>query len=223
VRGNAQDIPKGFELMELMKVMETYKAYPDLSFSINYTYADSAHIDSTIEQVNGSYKIHNGKYWSSIDSVEFLQGNQYNLAVYHKDSTILVNKRQEYASVVQIPIMDSLFREANVSCIDVVNICDTTRSLIVKFKPGLYHHRYEIQYDRNTNLIRKVLYYFSDLDNSCASGVICVKAVFSDYCFTTINEQYFDESKFLTKQSGQLVPNSGYAGFDVRINDNSDQ
>lgn len=219
----AQEVPKGLELFELANVMDAYKQTQDISFDINFTYADSSNLDSLMEQVNASYKIHKGKFWGSIDSVEFLQGSQYNLAIYHADSLIVVNKRQENMPLMQAPIMDSAFMEANVDSVTVTRISDTIRSLIIQFKPGSFYHRYEIQYDVNTYYVKKITYYITDLDDAGPSGVTCVKATFTNYCNCTVTDQFFDESKFLIVQGGTLQPSAAYAGFDVQIIGNQDQ
>src|SRR5689334_9120434 len=93
---NAQSVPKGLEIMEIIKIGEAYRTASDLSFDMNITYADSATPKSITEQIAGNYKIHGGKYRGIIDGVEFLQGSQFNMAVYHSDSVIVITDRQEY-------------------------------------------------------------------------------------------------------------------------------
>ena len=89
----SQEVPKGFELLELVKISEIYRLSSDISFDMAFTYADSAQPNTIMEQLQGSYKIHHGNYWGIIDSIEYLQGSLYNLAVFHNDSIINVSNR----------------------------------------------------------------------------------------------------------------------------------
>jgi hypothetical protein len=210
----SQEVPKGFELMELVKIAETYQTVADLSFTMQYTYADSAQPNNIIEQLSGSYKIHNGKYWNMLDSIEFLQGGLYSLAVYHRDSVIAINNRQEYTSLMQVPMMDSLFRQANVLSMLVDRLDDSTRSINIQFNPQGEYRSYEMQYDPNTYLIRKVKYHIPNtMADSTSSDVICITINFSNYSGAPVSEDYFNEGKFIYQQGGQLLPQPAYADF----------
>ena len=216
----SQEVPKGFELLEIVKISETYRLSSDISFDMSFTYADSAQPNSIMEQLQGSYKIHNGKYWGIIDSIEYLQGSLYNLAVFHKDSIISVSNRQEYSTVLQVPMMDSLFREANVSAMNVTKVNDSTRMLRVLFNPNSQYRSYEIQYDRNSFLIRNIKYYLPGMDDSdppTGSGVICVAIHFSNYSQQPISEEYFNEARFVFRQGDEILARPLFDGFRVMV------
>jgi len=216
----AQDVPKGLELMEIVKVAEAYRTAPDLSFDINFTYADSTTPTAITEQVAGSYKIHDGKYWGIIDSIEFLQGVQYNMAVYHQDSVIVITNRQEYTSVLQLPLMDSLFREANISDISVINLNDSTRALRILFNGQSPYHSYELEYDMSTYRIRQVKYYLADMaaDKPGTSGVVCVTMYFTNYSEKLISDDEFRESKFVFRFADEVKLQPAYADFRLMMN-----
>lgn len=218
----SQEVPKGFELTEIVKIAETYRLAPNLSFNIHYTYSDSAQPNQVIEQLDGSHKIHNGKFWSMLDSIEFLQGNLYSLGIYHKDSLIIVNNRQDYTSVMQIPMMDSLFRESNVTDMQVTRLDDSTRSIKIQFTPQTQYRGYEMQYDINSFLIRKVKYYIpdpGDEDNPpVSSGVVCITINFLNYSEAPINEEYFNESKFIYRQGNELLSQPAFTGYRIIAN-----
>lgn len=216
----SQDVPKGFELMEIVKIAETYRLAPDLSFDMQFTYSDSVQPNTILEQLQGSYKIHDGKYWASIDSNEFIQGNQYSLGIFYNDSIIAVNNRQDYSNVMQIPMMDSLFREAHVAQMEVTKLNDSTRSLKIEFNSDGPYRGYEIQYDLNSFLIRKVKYYMSEAvgeDNPGSSGVVCITIGFSNYSGQVIDEDYFNETKFIYRQGDQFLTQPAFAGFRLMV------
>lgn len=223
MKGFSQEVPKGFEVTELVKIAEVYQSPPHLSYHLSVTYADSAQPNNILEEVQGMYKIREGKYWFMLDSIEFLQGDQYNLAVYHPDSTIMVNKLQEPTSPLQLPLMDSFFHAASVASIAVTRVNDSTRLLKILFKPEAYYRSYEMQYDLNTFLIRKIKYYLMDaeaLEEPNSSGVVCVALDFSNYSTAAVNEDYFNETKFIHRQGGQLVVQPAFAGYQLIMGDN---
>src|SRR5215207_676613 len=185
----SQEVRKGFELMELFKIAETYRLASDLSFNMQYTYADSAQPNTILEKLDGAYRIHNGKYQALIDSVEYVQGGLYNLAVSYKDSIIAVGGREEYTSAMQIPMMDSLFRDAYVADMSVTKLNDSTRIFRIQFQPEGPYCGYEMQYDPNTFLIRKVTYYMPEAqegEQPISSGVVRIDVSFSRYSFDLI-------------------------------------
>ena len=217
---NAQSVPKGLEIMEIVKIGEAYRTASDLSFDMNITYADSATPTSITEQIAGSYKIHAGKYRGMIDSVEFLQGSEFNMAVYHSDSVIVITDRQEYTSVLQLPLMDSLFREANVADMSVKDVDDSTRLLSILFKSQSPYHSYELKYDIATNHIKQVKYYLAEMasDTQGASGVVCIAMNFSNYSENVIDDDEFKESKYVFHFGDEIKLQPPYEGFRLMIN-----
>lgn len=219
-KAQAQSVPNGLELMEIIKVNEAYRTAADLSFDINITYADSATPTSITERVIGSYKIHGGKYWGLIDNVEFLQGNQFNMAIYHNDSVIVITDRQEYTSVLQLPLMDSLFREANIADMSVSDVNDTARSLRILFKGHSPFHSYEMKYNNVTYRITQVKYYLTEteMDATRANTVVCVSMNFSNYSEKLVSDDEFKESKFVYRFNDGIKLQPAYAGFRLMIN-----
>src|SRR5437868_3403606 len=158
-----QQVEKGFELVELMKIAETYKNIDNLSFSINYTYADSARPTTYLEQLSGTSKLSNGKYWSLLDSIEYLQGYQYNLTVYYSDSTVVVADKQEYGNMMKAPILDSAYTLNFVDSLKINEFDDSTRLVSVFFKTGTPYVRYKLYYDKYQFLIRKMEFYAKNI------------------------------------------------------------
>lgn len=217
---NAQSVPKGLEIMEIIKIGEAYRTASDLSFDMNITYADSATPKSITEQIAGNYKIHRGKYRGIIDGVEFLQGSQFNMAVYHSDSVIVITDRQEYTSVLQLPLMDSLFREANIADMSVKDVDDSTRLLLILFKSQSPYHSYELKYDIATNHIKYVKYYLTEIapDTPGASGVVCITMNFSNYSEDVIDDDEFKESKYVFHLGDEIKLQPPFESFRLMIN-----
>jgi hypothetical protein len=217
---HAQSVPKGLEVMEIIKIGEAYRNASDLSFNINITYSDSATPTLITEQIAGTYKIHSGKYWGMMDSIEFIQGGQFNLAIYHSDSVIVITDRQEYTAVLQLPLMDSLFREANIEDMSVKDIDDSTRMLHILFNPQSPYHSYQLKYDIATNHIKQVKYYLTEmaLETPGASGVACVAMNFSNYSENVISDSEFKESKYVYRFADEIKLQPAFEGFRLMMN-----
>ena len=229
---HAQSVIKGFEYGEIMNIAEAYRQAPNLSFDLQFNYADSVRQDSIVEQINGSYKLQNGMYWAIIDSTEILQGTNYNVSVFHYDSVIAVANPQRYTNVLQLPFLDSLFRAQNIDSMNVTNVNDSTRSLRMYFNPASFYSSYVINYDLNTYLMNSITYFvktpaYEDLDGDEdsghldgdeGSGISMIKIIFSGYSYQVIDNSYFDESKFIYRQGGQFFTKPDYANFQLMVN-----
>jgi hypothetical protein len=216
----AQSVIKGFEYGEIMNIAEAYRQAPNLSFDLQFNYADSARQDSIVEQINGSYKIQNGMYWAIIDSTEILQGTNYNVSVFHYDSVIAIANPQQYTNVLQLPFLDSLFRAQNVDSMNVTCPNDSTRNLRMYFNSVSQYSSYIINYDLNTYLIHCITYFIKApaYDDSSGCGISMIKINFSNYSYQVIDNSYFDESKFIFRQGGQFYVKPAYTNFQLMVN-----
>jgi hypothetical protein len=210
-----------FELLQIVKVAEIYRQAPNLSFSAAYRYADSSLPDSILEHVDGLYKMSTGRYWIVLDSTEQLQGSLYNLTVYHEDSAISINKRQEYAEKLRLPFMDSAFRNSNVSSLSITEYDDSTRKLTVYFKPGSNFSQYEMKYDKYKFYMRNMTYYLRNVMNDgtgVTSGTAVITVAFSNYSTAAIDQSVFNEEKFIYKSGGQFHVQPAYSNFSLIVN-----
>src|SRR3982750_3152057 len=94
IKGKSQQVENDFELLQILKIGEVYRNTPNLNYSMTYTYADSSLPGTILETMTGSCKLREGKFWRILDSVEFVQGQQFNVVIYHQDSTIVINDKK---------------------------------------------------------------------------------------------------------------------------------
>jgi hypothetical protein len=73
-QAQASDIP-----VESSKLQMAYKNQPYLSFNVKYTYATEADPLTVIDSIMGNVKMSGNYYWGTMDSLEFMQNNSYNL------------------------------------------------------------------------------------------------------------------------------------------------
>lgn len=226
-----QGVIKGFEAGEIINIAEAYRQAPNLSFDVDFTYADSARSDSIIDELSGSFKISNGRYYSIIDSTELVQGSKYNIAVFNYDSVITISSPRQYSNILQLPFLDSLFRKANIDSMTVMQLNDTTRRLQMYFDTTSKFSSYMIDYDQNSFMMDSVIYrtrgpYYDPLDPGGPPYEVFVPATvasvftikFSNYSNQVIDGSYFMENKYIYTQNGQFFVQPQYSGFQLMVN-----
>jgi len=216
----AQGVIKGFEFGEIINISQAYSHVSSLSFDMQINYADSARQDSIVEQIPASYKIQNGMYWAMLDSTEMIQANGYNVSVLHMDSVIIISNPQSPSNMMQLPIMDSLFRAQNVDSMNVTQINDSTRSLRLYFNPGSRYSAYIFNYDLNTYLLYSITYFIKTpaYDDGSGSGVSMVQVLFSNYSTQPVDNSYFQQNKFIYNQGGKFITVPPYTNFQLMVN-----
>ncbi|HET7118560.1 MAG TPA: hypothetical protein VFI29_18845 [Hanamia sp.] len=227
----AQGVIKGFEAGEIINIAQAYQQAPNLSFDLDFTYADSASADSIIEELHGSFKISNGRYYSIIDSTELVQGSKYNIAVFYYDSVITISSPHQYSNLLQLPFLDSLFLKANIDSMAVIQLNDSTRRLQMYFDSTSKFSSYTVDYDQNSYLMDSVIYrtkgpYYDPNDPggdpfevfvpANVASVIIIK--FSNYSYQVIDNSYFMENKYIYTQNGQFFVQPQYSGFQLMVN-----
>jgi hypothetical protein len=212
-----QQKEKGFELLQLLKISETYKNARNLGFDMDYTYADSASPNTIVEHISGISKASNGFYWTLIDSVEIIQGSQYNLAIYYSDSTIIVNDKKEYGDLLKMEFLDSMFRKSNIDSLSITVVNDSTWQLLALFNPSSGFSQYKLLYDPKTFLVKSMQYYlkeFTDLD-TITSGTALIKLTINNYIFSNVDQTLFNENKFIYKQDGQILKKPAFSNYSL--------
>jgi hypothetical protein len=213
-------VESGFEIQEVLKIAEMYKNVPNLSFNIDYKYTDSVNVDSTLEHLTGYSKISEGRYYTFLDSTEYIQGFQYNLSVFHRDSAIMVNNRQEYSDIMKFPVLDSLFNSAYVDSMKVFSINETTNTLYLYLSPASPYGDYTLTYDKTNYRIKKIQFFIRHVptDEGVTSGTAVMTISMTDFTTNAISQDTFWEDKFIYKQGGELLLKPMYSGYQLLDN-----
>ena len=211
----AQSVTPGLEMGELIRIGYTFRQVPNLSFNINYKYADSTAPSTILEQVNGQYKIHDGRYWAMLDSTELVQGNNYSLAVFHEDKVISVHKPQYMdAKIMQLPVTDSIL-SLYTDSIRVTQLTDTTRLLNIYFKPAIPYSGYQIRYNSVSYLVDSLQFYQREINDS-TTHTSFIKVKMTNYSEAVISEDYFMESKFIYRD-GTFYKRPDYSDYELVV------
>ena len=214
----SQAVSPGMEVLQMIKVANTYRYAPNLSFDVQVTYADSVAVDSVVEQITANYKLHSGLFYTYIDSTEIVQGNLYNVRVSHTDSVITIRNRDVYPDVLNMPVTDTLYWRTFAQGLTATDINDSTRALKIIFKPGAVFSSYEIKYSTRSFLLQEVKCYMpADTTGAdpglYASGKALIKFVFSGYSTSAVGNEWFSEDKFVSLINGRFQPKPDYNGY----------
>ncbi len=217
INTKGQQILQGSELFEFAKIAEQYRSASNMTFNMNITYVDSAFSDSVLESMNARYILNEGQFWSYIDSVEFFEDDRFGVSVNYRDSIIELHKKDERNQILQLPVLDSLFREASVASVVAEQINDSTNKIKFQFLPDSHYNSYEITYHNTKLLIRTIKMVVKDysLLEDGGSGVSCITMQFENYSFDPVDMKLFNRFRFLTLQGVEYIPKSQYAGFEV--------
>jgi hypothetical protein len=214
--GKPQPQHRGAELLEILRIAEVYRQTPSLSFDMVYTYHDTIDIETPIETVTGSSKISNGNYWTILDSTEFIQGYRYSVSVFHQDSTIVVGDRQEHSNVMQLPLLDSLFRGANVDSILIYPVDDSTNEVNIIFETDAAYQAYKLFYHPQTYLVRQVQYYLRGIaDDRITTGTAIITLNISNYSEAPVDQQLFREDRLIQPSPEGFQGKGSFAGFKI--------
>lgn len=213
--GFAQTVTKGFEMGELIRIGYAYRQAQYLSFNINYRYADSTSPGVILEQLDGQYKMHDGRYWAMLDSTELVQGNNYSLAVSHDEKVIAVHKPQYTDSkIMQLPVTDSILSDFTDS-MNVTQLTDSTRLLNIYFKSIVPYTGYKMWYNANSFMIDSMQFYQREINDSI-SHTSLIKVKMTAYSQAVIAEDYFMESKFIYRD-GTFYVKPEYSDYELVV------
>ena len=218
-KSKAQVVTKGMEILELARISDYYTNADNLSMDMLFTYSDSANVAAIVDQINGKYKIQYGRFWSMLDSIETITGNQYNVSVYHKDSIITIYENKDKPDIMSAPFMDSLYYESFIDSININSLNSTQNIVRVFFKPNAQYRSYELVYHKDSLYIDRFAYYVTDLDSlsDITSGVIKVGVQFYNYSTAVIDGTYFNEAKFIYRSNNQFYSRLLYTGFRIML------
>lgn len=213
----------GSVIFQMLRIAERYRYAPDLSFNVNIKYTDSVAVDSVVEEINASYKLHSGLFYTYIDSTEIIQGTRYCIRVNHYDSSMFIRNKSEYPDVMNMPVTDTLYWRTFGQSYSLTNVNDSVRTLKVTFKPGATYTSYEIRYSSKTYLLDYVKCYMSASSPGVdpglfASGKALILFKFSGYSLVPVSGSWFDEDKYVSVVGGVIQAKPAYNGYFIETN-----
>lgn len=211
-----QSVPAGTELQELVRIGDLYTNTPNLSFSIKVSYADSIAQETILDSTVYTYNLSYGKTYLTNNEMEMLEGGQYSVYVDKEDSLIIVAQGQPNKTVFQIPVMDSVFRNAHISGMSTQDINDTTRKLFMYFNPGSIYRAYNMLYNPQTGIVKSVTYFVNNEDNTFdlpAGHILCIRIELNNYSDTVMDALLFNENRYFYILNGSMYLQPAWQGY----------
>jgi hypothetical protein len=222
-----QQVEKNLEIGEMVRIAAAYHERPYLSFDTRVVISDSSYTccdGNNLPQADtlrGQYKLREGRYWAQIDSVEYLQGFMYNLALYHQEKLIAVGKPSFDNRIMQLSVLDSTFQQAHVKSLSITEAGNNIRLFVIEFLKESPYSRYELRYNKNDYLISEVTYFLKNGYNreNGSTSTARIQATFSNYSTSEFSSDYFLEEKYIYKDRDGFKTRQGYTGYQIITTD----
>lgn len=235
----AQKIQPGFEVQEFAKIADFYQHIPSLQFTMHFIYEqcdqkegeddendkDALHFKNdhannvsgsqVPDSSNISFFLMSGKMFMTNDEVEALSGDEHYIYVDKKDSVISINNRLPQ-TIIQLPLMDSLFRSAHVLKMKVVDFSDSSRIIKVIFQPGSWYRKYEIEYNPMTMVVNKVRYYTKGTGDGEDDKLARVTIIADGYTYDIPDPSVFNEARYIYKLNDKIYLQPAWQQFQLQ-------
>jgi hypothetical protein len=218
---NAQNLS-----VESVKLQNAYKNQAFLSFDVKYTYADASSPNTIIDSSFGQFKMSGEYYWGAIDSMEFMQNNNYSVLVSKSDKIMrIANPDGVYNQIINLAQFDSLIGKGNYN----LNM-GTTGNLktieLVFTNSNFAFSKYKVCYDSATNWVTQIAYEIKEdiQDNedsygksSSSSTYMVVTANFTNYQTAAFTNNYYNPANYFLPVGTTYVPQAPYSDYEVFV------
>ena len=210
-------------LLECVKMNKAYMGTDHLSFNIKYTYANDTTPAMVEDSSFATYKVHGYKYWASMDSVEFMQNDSFQVVAYKPEQVLsLALPAYNYGQALPLSHWDSLFSKKN-DFTYAFGVDAGYKKLTVDFSSDQYVKQYELWYDSVTYRIHRVRYKMDDgagdelmVQQGAQSGnVIVINMLFSNYQTGMFTDAVFNSGNYFHKSGTEYIPVSTFSTYEV--------
>jgi hypothetical protein len=212
-------------LLECMNINKAYRASSYLSFNVRYTYA----LDSTTiiikDSSHATYKMNGYRYWGSIDSVEFMQNDSFQIALYKPEQVISVGlPAYNYAQTLPMAQWDSLFFR-NSKFTYTMTADSGFKKITVNYDSDMPVKKFEMWYDSVNYRIQRIRYKMDEAtsdeeyeNSGTLSGKVAIVDVFfSNYQTGTFTDDVFNSANYIYKSGSSYQPIALYEAYEVFI------
>ncbi|PSL46713.1 hypothetical protein CLV51_103694 [Chitinophaga niastensis] len=220
---SVENMDKAIEILD--KVSKSYGA-GELSFDLNYTYANEHQPGVLLDSLHGSMQLSQGNYRSAIGNTILLKNSHYNIAVFKEDKLIHVSKPMLSDSLDASPLgmIAASIRQAGIKTCQITRKGDITQ-IHFTFPPDNVYKYMEIKLD-NKNWHINQLQFVIKSSMLSESGQVAgegyeayalVKASFYHYKTGHTDPAIFNENQFFTRKADTLIPAPAYEDYEVFI------
>lgn len=220
---SVENLDKAIEM--LGKVSKTYDS-GQVSFDINYTYANEGQPKIVLDSLNGNIIMSGGNCFSQLRNTLFLTNQRYSIAVFKEDKLIHVSRpvNKDAIGLTPMQMISASIRQSGIKSCVITNKNEETH-IRFTFSPEDAYKYMEIALDTRKSRIQQLTYVVkSELASGTSEqpGVVyepyaLVKAIFSHYRTDDADPAVFDERQFFTRTATALVPVPAYEEYEVFI------
>lgn len=219
-KSGAQQVEKNAELGEVIRIVAAAQDIPFLSFQLTTIIEDSLNSPAYYSQkdtIKGIYKQSDGRYWAMMDSIEYVQGFNYNLALFHSEKLISVAKPSQAHPGMQLSLLDSTFQAAHVKSMTITQLDSVNRLFKIEFTSESPYSNYEMRYNMNTYQVNTVTYYIKNgytRENETTSTAKITTTLFN-YSTAPFDRDVFREEKYVYKSAAGMAARAAYEGYQI--------
>jgi hypothetical protein len=211
----------GMEYAEIMRLGERYQSFDNMRYDLVITRADSAAPTTILETINAFFEIAGKKSHGIIDSVELIQGEDYNLTIFQRNQLMMVENKKKYNNALQAPVLDTLFFRANVDSMYFTNVSgDSIKIIHFRFNAQAPYEWYKLRYNANTLLIQNIAICLKKTGDATPppgqNGKNIITYTFQNYQAGAASKALMDETQSVRRNvDGSFVSRGAYTGYQV--------
>ncbi len=226
---------------KMKSVYDKYSNLPNLSFDVTYNYGiDTPGARIPLQTLNGTYSMNVNKAKYSMGDIEYLQNNEYFIALHHKQKAIIVSTPTTNAASQNLPmrgVLDSLMIKYGDHYSYSSQDEDSTHSVIkfIKTDSTAQYDSIIINYNPITKYLNWIQYSYTLMEFAASpeqSGVDITEnnayvtrhkyliVSFSNYRNNNLDNSIYETNTYLWNDGGTLKPSDRYNYykiFDTRI------
>lgn len=212
-------------LLECVNINKAYQASGYLSFNVSYTYAPETSPTDIQDSSQALYKLKGLKYWGSIDSVEFMQNDSFQITLHHRENLITLGL-PTYNQPFTLPMSqwDSIFLH-NDKFTYSIGVDAGYKKITVDYDANMPYKKFELWYDSATYRVNRMRYqidYNTSDDSYDKSGTLSgafaeVNIYFSNYQTDQFTDDVFNSAYYITKIGGIYYPAGDYETYELFI------
>jgi hypothetical protein len=205
---------------DFSKIKTAYKDAGYLSYGIHYSYTSKKAGGNIVDSLLIVCKSHGNSYYSKIGPAEFVQNNQYNLAVHHQTKSIIINNPVvKEPGVLSTINMDTAFLQNHVDSV-LVKEDKESKTISLLFGNASPYIFYTITFSKKNYLIEKINYCIKQPDEEGEEGStdeITFSMLFSKYDRSNFDDSFFSEKGYvIMNTSGDFTGKGDYSTYQIR-------
>jgi hypothetical protein len=211
---------------QLSMLQQFYASLPQVNFTMSFSVADSLHPSTILDSGSMRYQVSGARMFIADSSSEMLRTDELSVFVDKTDSTVLVSRNAQENTALQIPLLDSAFREDHIAGITSIYIDSTSAikdpryKVRISFKPDSPYLSYEILYNANSFFIESINIKERDnygrYEDLPVGHIASTTYTFRNYSNTLPDPALYNYNRYVYLLNGQFYLQSTWEHFQLQ-------